>query len=128
MTSPPVEPVIERYFAAMQLGPEGHDALAELFAPDAEYVEPFSGRGPHRGRGAIRAYLAEAAAETPPDLRLHVERLDFDGERVTATWRCESPLFVTPSRGRDTFVIREGHIHSLETTLLEPPTLMKQEG
>ena len=123
MTSPPVEPVIERYFAAMQLGPEGHDALAELFAPEAEYVEPFSGRGPHRGRDAIRAYLAAAAPASPPDLTLHVERLDVDGERVTATWRCESPIFAAPSRGQDTFHVRAGHIYRLETTLLQTPVL-----
>lgn len=126
MTSPPADAVLERYFAAMQRGPEGHDALAELFAPDAEYVEPFSGRSPHRGRAAIRAYLAAAAPDAPPDLRLHVERLDIDGDNVIATWRCESPIFAAPSRGRDSFVVRDGHIRRLETTLIDPPVFRER--
>jgi len=119
--------VIERYFAAMQLGPEGHDALAELFAADAEYIEPFSGSSPHRGREAIRTYLTAAAPTAPPDLRLHIERIDIDGNVVTATWRCESPIFAVPSRGRDQFTVRSGHIHRLETTLLDPPVLRDAE-
>lgn len=123
MTLPLDRSVVERYFAAMQLGVDGHDALSELFAPDAEYVEPFSGTGPHRGRAAIRAYLLAAAPDAPPDFTLHVERLDLDGPQVTATWRCDSPVFASPSRGTDSFVIRDGLIHRLETTLLEPPTL-----
>lgn len=111
----------------MQLGPEGHDALAELFAPDAEYVEPFSGRSPHRGRDAIRAYLAAAAPDAPPDLRLHIERLDIDGAQVTATWRCESPVFAVPSRGRDSFIVVGGHIQRLDTTIIDLPVLRDRE-
>lgn len=127
MTFPLADAVIERYFAAMQLGPDGHDALAELFAVDAEYSEPFSGRSPHRGRDSIRAYLTAAAPDAPPDLRLHVERLDIDGDQLTATWRCESPVFAVPSRGRDTFTVRHGRIQRLETTIIDPPVLRERE-
>lgn len=127
MTFRPADAVIERYFAAMQLGPDGHDALAELFAVDAEYFEPFSGRSPHRGRDSIRAYLAAAAPEAPPNIRLHVERLDIDGDQVTATWRCESPAFAVPSRGRDRFTVRSGRIQRLETTIIDPPVLQNRE-
>ena len=127
MTSSPAVAVIERYFAAMQLGPEGHDALTELFADDAEYVEPFSGRSPHRGRDAILGYLKAAAPDAPPDLRIHVERLDIDGDQVTASWRCESPIFAVPTRGRDSFLIRDGHIARLETTITQPPVLRRLE-
>lgn len=114
---------VARYFAAMQRGPDGHAELLGLFAPGAEYVEPFSGLGPHRGHEAIGRFLADAAAGTPPGLTVHVERLDIEGDSVTATWRCEAPIFRTPARGRDLFLIRAGLIHRLETTMLEPPQL-----
>jgi ketosteroid isomerase-like protein len=115
--------LVERYFAAMQRGPDGHDELVELFAVDAEYVEPFTGRGPHRGREEIRAFLARSAPYAPADLRVHVERLDIAAGQVTATWRCESPDFSRPSRGQDSFTIRDGRIQRLETILIEPPEL-----
>lgn len=114
---------VEAYFAAMQRGPDGHDALLELFADDAVYIEPFGGTGPHVGRDAIRAYLTAAAGDAPPQLTLTVERLDVDLDTVEATWRCDSPAFARPSRGRDRFVIRAGKIIRLETTLLDPPQL-----
>lgn len=110
----------ERYFAAMQRGPDGHDALLDLFAEGAVYVEPFSG-GAHVGRDAIRTYLAASAGAAPPGLRLTVERLDLSGDTVEATWRCDSPAFARPSRGRDRFTVRNNLIVRLETSLLEPP-------
>ena len=113
--------LVEGYFAAMQRGPDGHDALLDLFADTAVYVEPFSTTGPHVGRDAIRAYLAAAAGRTPARLRLVVERLDVDAGAVDVVWRCESPDFAAPSRGRDRFTVQSGKIIKLETTLLEPP-------
>ena len=44
---------VERYFRAMQRGPEGEDELVALFADDAVYLEPFSDAA-HTGREAIR--------------------------------------------------------------------------
>jgi ketosteroid isomerase-like protein len=120
--------VIERYFAAMQRGPDGHDALVELFTDDAVYVEPFSGGPAHRGREAIRAYLAASAGETPPELKIVVERLDVEMSRIVATWRCESSIFAVPSRGRDVFDVVGGRIARLETTLLSPPVLRRAES
>lgn len=120
--------MIEQYFAAMQRGPDGHDALVDLFAADAVYVEPFSGGPPHHGRDAIRAYLTASAGEAPPELKLFVERLDVQGGRIVATWRCESPIFAVPSRGRDVFDVVGGRIARLETTLLSPPVLIRKES
>jgi ketosteroid isomerase-like protein len=113
--------VTRRYFTAMQAGPDGHDALVRLFAPDGVYVEPFSGQS-HVGPDEIRAYLTAAGPLAPPDLVLIVEQIDVHGDHVTAMWRCESPAFTTPSRGRDLFLIRDGQILRLETELVQPPT------
>jgi ketosteroid isomerase-like protein len=115
--------IVQRYFAAMQRGPDGHDALLDLFTDDAVYVEPFSADGPHVGRQAIGAWLTATAGQAPPELTLTVERLDVDGDTVDTTWRCESPIFTRPSRGRDRLTVRDGKIARLETILLEPPEL-----
>jgi ketosteroid isomerase-like protein len=115
--------VVQRYVAAMQRGPDGLDALLDLFTDDAVYVEPFSTDGVHVGREAIGSWLGDSADQAPPQLTLTVERLDVDGDTVDTTWRCESPIFARPSRGRDRFTIRYGRISRLETTLLEPPEL-----
>ena len=120
--------MIERYFAAMQRGPDGHDALVDLFTDDAVYVEPFSDGPAHRGREAISAYLAASAGEAPPELRLVVERLDVETSRIVATWRCESPIFAVPSRGRDVFNVVGGRITRLETTLLSPPIFHREKS
>lgn len=106
----------------MQLGPEGEEELVSLFTDDAVYIEPFSGRR-HEGKDAIRTFLASARAAAPPDLRIAIEHVRTDEDRVEATWRCESPVFTKPSRGLDRFTIRDGRIARLETTLLEPPEL-----
>ena len=115
--------LIEQYFAAMQRGPDGHDALLELFTDDAVYIEPFSSAGPHVGKAAIREYLTASAGQAPPQLSLFVERLDVDADTVEATWRCESPAFERPSRGRDRFTVEHGRIVRLETVLLEAPEI-----
>jgi GrpB-like predicted nucleotidyltransferase (UPF0157 family)/ketosteroid isomerase-like protein len=108
--------LVERYFTALQRGPDGEDELLGLFAEDAVFVEPF-GRSVHRGGAAIRAYLREDA---PPELRLVVERLDVAGDQVEAEWTGESPIFARPARGRDRFTIRDGRIARLDSVLLEP--------
>jgi hypothetical protein len=41
---------------------------------------------------------------------------------------CESPIFAVPSRGQDTFLVRDGQIHRLETTLLAPPVIRESEA
>jgi ketosteroid isomerase-like protein len=115
--------VVERYVVAMQRGPEGHAALVDLFTEDGVYVEPFGGHGPHVGRAAIRAYLAAAAGQAPPQVRLVVERLDLSPGRAVVEWRCESPAFAVPSRGRDVFDVRDGRIARLQTELTQPPVL-----
>jgi hypothetical protein len=52
-----------------------------------------------------------------------VERIDVDGETVTADWVCESPSFARPARGRDRFTVHDGRIKPLESTLTQAPEL-----
>jgi ketosteroid isomerase-like protein len=115
-----MDETLERYFRAMQRGPEGEDELVALFAEDAVYVEPFGG-GEHVGRDAIRAWLRGSWAEQPPAIRITVERLDVAEQTIEASWVCESDAFARPARGRDRFTIRDGRIARLETELREPP-------
>src|SRR5689334_13543578 len=115
-----MDETLERYFRAMQRGPEGEDELVALFAEDAVYVEPFSG-AEHVGRDAIRAWLRGSWADQPPAIRITVERLEVVEHVVEADWVCESDAFARPARGRDRFTIRDRHITRLETELLEPP-------
>lgn len=112
---------IDRFYKAMQHGPEGVDALVDLLADDAVYVEPFSGAA-HNGRAEIRAFLEHSQGQLP-DVRITVERINVEGDTVTTEWTCESSAFATPSRGRDEFTIRYGKIARLETSIIEPPEL-----
>jgi hypothetical protein len=115
-----MDETLERYFRAMQRGPEGEDELLALFAEDAVYIEPFSA-GEHIGRAAIRSWLHESWADQPPGIRITVERLEVLEQVVEASWVCESDAFARPARGRDRFTIRDGQIARLETELLEHP-------
>ena len=118
-----MDETVQTYFNAMQRGPDGEEDLLDLFAGDAVYQEPFGGQS-LTGRDAIRAWLRDSRAQAPPDLRITVERIDIVGQVVEATWLCESPIFLSPTRGRDRFTIRDGKIARLESEVLEPPVLV----
>jgi ketosteroid isomerase-like protein len=115
-----MDETLERYFHAMQRGPDGEEELVALFAEDAVYIEPFGGQQ-HIGRDAIRAWLHASWRERPPGMRLTVDRLDVVEQTVEASWTCESDAFRRPARGRDRFTIRDGRIARLESRLTEPP-------
>jgi hypothetical protein len=110
---------IDSFYREMQAGPEGADAVADLFADEGVYVEPFSG-GTHEGPEAIRRFLTGSQGQLP-DVRITVDRIDIDGETVETSWTCELSAFAKPSRGRDRFTIRGGKIARLETEVDEPP-------
>jgi hypothetical protein len=116
--------MVASYVRAMERGSEGIDDLVALFAPDAIYIEPFSGEE-HRGVAAIRAYLETASSNAPPALRLEVTLLRVESPHVEVEWTCYSPAFVTPSRGRDKYEVVDGRIRSLRTELIEPPTFVE---
>ena len=109
--------VVQRYFKAMQAGPDGAEALFALFADDATYIEPFSGQPlTHVGRPAIEAYLRASWEDGPPDLELTLDRVDVDGERVRSEWTCTSPAFPQPVKGVDLCTVRGGRIQRLEVS------------
>ena len=105
----------------MQRGPDGIDALVELLADDAVWVEPFTG-GVYEGRTAIQAFLRSPQGPQP-NMQITIERIDVGADAVTTAWVVESSTFAKPLRGQDRFTIRDGKIARLETTLLEPPQM-----
>ncbi len=116
--------VVEILFKAMQAGPSGEEEMMALFAEDAVFIEPFSGEPKtHSGKAAIRASFQEMWREPPPDLKLTLDRLDLDGDRVRAEWTCTSPVFPEPMRGRDLFTISSGKIARLEITVTGMPPM-----
>jgi hypothetical protein len=110
--------VIDRYFHAMRTGAAGGDEMMGLFADDAVYVEPFSGRVVmHTGKTAIRRSYLESRTYAPADLTITLDRIDVEGDRIRTEWTCRAPAFPGPMRGQDLWTIRDGKIHRLETTL-----------
>ncbi len=116
--------VVENMFKAMQAGPEGENAMMALFASDAVFVEPFSGEvKTHEGADAIRTSFQEMWKEPAPDMKLMVDRVDIDGDRIRADWTCTSPAFATPMRGHDLFNITGGKIARLEVVVTDMPPM-----
>ena len=113
----PVE--ITNFFLAMQAGPPGLDRLRAMFAPDAEYAEPFSGRdGPHRGPEAIVAAFAGSRSDAFDDAVIELGRVEVDGETITVRWTCISQAIPGGrGSGSNVFRLRDGRIVSLVTTL-----------
>ena len=125
----PVEPadrqLVEGYFKAMQAGPDGVQEMVALFAEDGEYIEPFSAQGrpsSHRGGQAIRAFFEQSLNGPLRDgVRLTLDRLDVDGDRLRSEWTCSMPMFPGPLRGFDLYTIEGGKIKRLEVTVTEMP-------
>jgi len=116
--------VVERYLAAMQAGPGGLDDLVALFEDDAVYVEPFTGQPQvHTGKAEIRAFFEAALESHLRDVRLTLERLDLDGERLRSVWTCDLPALSAQMRGFDLVTLNAGRITRLETTVTEFPPM-----
>ncbi|MCV0424899.1 MAG: nuclear transport factor 2 family protein [Roseibium sp.] len=117
MNKMPLE--ITNFFLAMQAGPSGLQILGELFAPDAEYSEPFSGQTtPHRGRDAILSAFASSRAEAFDDAVISLSSVEISGETITVKWSCYSQAIPGGSgSGTNVFKISDGKIVSLTTTL-----------
>jgi hypothetical protein len=134
--STPIESVdrrlVERYFKAMQAGPDGVEDMASLFAEDGEYIEPFSQGGQpssHRGRAAIRAFFEQSLnGPLGSGVRLTLDRLDVDGDRLRSEWTCIMPIFPGPVRGFDTYAIEGGRIKRLEVTVTDMPSMPQSGG
>jgi ketosteroid isomerase-like protein len=110
------------FFLAMQTGASAEAEMMALFADDAEYVEPFSGRAvTHTGKPAIRDVMRHGWSRPLPDMRIEVDRLHIEGEAIVADWTCHSAgLPGGRGSGRNVFTLRDGRIVRLETTLRTP--------
>ena len=116
--------VVDNLFKAMQAGPAGENAMMALFAEDAVFIEPFSGQvQTHQGEQAIRECFKEMWREPAPDMKLVLERVDMDGDRVRADWTCTSPVFPKPMCGYDLFTISSGKISRLEIVVTDMPPM-----
>jgi ketosteroid isomerase-like protein len=114
--------IVENLFKAMQKGPSGEADMMSLFADDAVFIEPFSGTPQtHTGKPAIRASFKGMWENPPPDMRLALDRVDVDGDKVRAEWTCTSPAFPQPMKGLDLFTIRGGKISRLEIVVTGVP-------
>lgn len=105
----------------MQMGSAGEDAIVDLFADDAIYVEPLtsSDRSPrsHVGKAAIREAFHQGLRWNPPDFRITLERLEIEGDELVSHWTCDSAQMAGPVRGKDRYVLKDGKIKRLETRL-----------
>jgi hypothetical protein len=116
--------LVERYFKAMQAGPDGLAEMIALFAENGEYVEPFSGGGKpvaHRGKAAIQAFFEESFNGPLHDVQLTLDRLDIDAGQLRSEWTCRMPVFPGPMQGFDRYTIEGGKIKRLEVTVSAMP-------
>jgi len=93
--------------------------LAEMFAEDAIYSEPFSGQtGPHKGRKAIIAAFDGSRSDAFEDAVISLGGVAVEGETITVKWTCISKA-IPGGRGSGTnvFELKDGLITSLLTTL-----------
>lgn len=116
--------VVENMFKAMQAGLAGEEDMMALFSEVAVFVEPFGGAPKtHTGKEAIRKSFRDMWANPTPDMKLHVDRIDVDGDQVRAEWTCTSPVFPTPMKGHDLFRVHNGLIAHLEIVVTDMPDL-----
>ncbi|MES0811926.1 nuclear transport factor 2 family protein [Roseibium sp. SCPC15] len=117
MSMMPLE--ISNFFLAMQAGPSGLEILGSIFAQDAEYTEPFSGRSePHKGRDAILEAFAASRTDAFDDAVITLGSVEVSGETITVKWTCHSQAIPGGSgSGTNVFKISAGKITSLVTTL-----------
>jgi uncharacterized protein (TIGR02246 family) len=116
--------LIENLYKAMEAGAAGENAMLDLFAEDAVFVEPFGGEPKtHTGLSAIRTWHQDIFKEPMPDMRLQLDRVDLDVGRVRAAWTCYSSAFSEPMRGIDYFTIEHGKIQRLEIVITHAPPM-----
>lgn len=110
---------IATFFRAMQAGATAEKQMMALFALDAVYIEPFSGKPTeHHGRDAIMATMRAGWARPLPDMTITMDRIDVRGDDIEVAWTCRSPALPGGAgRGRNRFTLRGGLIARLETTL-----------
>ena len=114
------EEVLQRYYASMRRGAEAEAELLALFAEDAVYREPFSGKGEVVGRDAIRSRFREGWETPLPGMELDVLAVDVTPGSAEVSWECRADVFPGPQRGRDRYRIVDGLIAELDVVLDDP--------
>lgn len=117
MTDPKLPSAIDRFFRAMQAGATSEAAMMALFAEDAEYSEPFSGKTQtHQGKAAIRRAFVQGWKHPLPSMRLEVDRVDLDDQTIRVDWTCHSPALPGgKGQGTNEFSLSGGLIRRLIT-------------
>lgn len=112
--------LVRRFFRQMQCGAAGEHEMMALFAEDAVYIEPFSGKErTHHGKEAIREVMREGWRNPLPDMRIVVEQVDVSGDVVHARWTCHSPALPGgKGSGENEFTLRDGLIARLVVRFL----------
>ncbi len=110
---------VVRFFRAMQSGAAAEADMRALFAPDAVYVEPFSGSlQTHKGRDEILATMTAGWKWNPPDMTIDIDHVSVDGVELTVHWTCRaSTLPDGKGTGVNRFTLKDGLIVRLVTTL-----------
>lgn len=116
---PKTPETVAAFFRAMQTGQAAEADMKALFAPDATYIEPFSGAPKtHKGRDKIIATMRAGWKFNPPDMRITLDDVSVDGEIAVVHWTCySSALPGGKGSGINRFTFRNGLIAKLETTL-----------
>lgn len=113
--------IVDRYFSAMRRGAEAEEEMLALFADDAVYDEPFSGREPAEGIEAIRQRLRRGWEVPLPDLELDVLEIEVGPGSARSRWECRSSGLPAPVQGEDRYEIADGRITRLEVRFLSEP-------
>lgn len=117
MTAVPTE--ISNFFLAMQAGKPGAPMLEGFFAEDAIYEEPFTGETRrHQGRAEIMKAMALGWEMPMVDTHISIDRVETKSDALLIDWTCRSPsLPGGQGSGRNSFVLKDGLIEKLVTTL-----------
>lgn len=115
--------VIDTYFAAMRLGPDGAQDMLALFTENAVYVEPFTGQSePAVGIDEIRDRLRVGWEAPLPEMELDVLEIEILGATARSRWECRSPALPDDMQGEDRYWFEDGKIARLEVILLHDPS------
>jgi ketosteroid isomerase-like protein len=112
---------INRFYSAMQAGSTAEEEMMSLFADDAVYSEPFSGRGAHHGKEAIRQVMRGGWERRSPETKITVDHFEKSGNDVRVEWTCYMEMIPGGKMsGEDRFTLQDGRIVRLETRLGGP--------
>lgn len=119
MATTPSSQLIGRFFNAMMQGESAAAEMSSLFAEDAIYVEPFSGKAKsHTGRSKILRAMQQGWKSPLPDMRITVDQVEADDFGVKAAWTCRSPALPKgAASGVNIFLLDKTKINRLETHL-----------